>query len=100
MQDDIQSGRLPVEYLGLHRADVIRLHTDALRAEKGEQAAEIERLKNDDGHICGHMIAADSLRAENQKLREALWAVVSDLDAGGATLDAMSGARAALGKPE
>jgi len=34
--------------------------------------AERERLKNDDNHICGHMIAVDALRAENQKLRDAL----------------------------
>jgi len=33
--------------------------------------AERERLKNDDNHICGHMIAVDALRAENQKLRDA-----------------------------
>ena len=47
------------------------------------QHAEIERLKNDDDHICGHMNEADALRAENEKLREQayrLWMLLDDVD--------------------
>ena len=75
VQDDIQSGRLPVEYLGLHRADVIRLHTDALRAEIQKLRSNHERLQKlvDEGSASGLAYTASlELEAENQKLRDAL----------------------------
>jgi len=59
------------------RGDEYQRVTEEAAAMLRSQHAEIERLKADDDHICGHMIAADALRVENQKLRNALESVAT-----------------------
>ena len=61
---------------------------NSLKSENGELYAEVDALK----------AVLSALRAENQKLRDALGAIILNFDAGNITLGAIQDARAALAK--